>query len=309
MAFKPMGSNKTGGNTTNFEPRNFPVPKAGPRKARISLIVDLGVQEREDFEDPKTKELKPQKPCQQVAVFADLVSDTVDYGGDIGKQHYRMLLNNTFAGVLKGVNFTAVPPKDANGAILEGKPWTLHPANLLTKVAKAVNKPDVITSMDIEQLLNEPFMCDVEVNEKDSGKADKDGKPIIYRNVNFKGASKVPMVETGEEDDDGNPIEVAATIAALKQPARCVTFDNATADDIQFIRGNILKVIKLATNYSGSKMEAAVKEFEAAKGDAPVEEAPAKKEEAKKPVAKAGKPAKAAPPEDDEMDPEEGSPF
>ena len=51
-------------------------------------------------------------------------------------------------------------------------------------------------------------MAQVEVNEKDSGKVDKDGEPIIYRNVNYKGCAEVPL------DDDDQPLPVAE----LKQP-------------------------------------------------------------------------------------------
>ena len=183
MAFKPKQKNTT--TTSTFEPRNFPVPKGGARKARVSLIVDLGTQIREPYEDQDGKRVEP-KPCQQVAVFADLVADTVDYGGEIGKQHYRLMLNKSFAGVVQGINFAFVPPKDAKGNLLEGKPWTLHPANLLTKLAKAVGKPEVATTGDIEQLLGEAFIAEVEVNESEdkNGKKDNDGNIIVYRNVN-----------------------------------------------------------------------------------------------------------------------------
>lgn len=269
MAFKPANANKTSQSSGDFEQRNYPTPRAGSRKARVSLIVDLGVQNREDFEDEKTGEVRPQKPCQQVAVFADLVADTVDYGGTIGKQHYRLLLNNTFAGTLKGINFTATPPKDAKGNMIAGKPWGLHPANLLTKLAKAVQKPEVIESMDISELLDLPFMAQVEVKEKDSGKLDKEGEPIIYKNVNYKGAAEVPL------DDDDQPLPVAE----LNTKALCITFGDAKTEDIKFIRGNILKQIKLANNYAGSQMQKAVEAYEAQSesGDSEVDESPVNK--------------------------------
>lgn len=268
MAFKPKNATATS-SSSNFEQRNYPTPKSGPRKARISLIVDLGEQNREDFEDPITKELKPQKPCQQVAVFADLVNDTVDYGGSIGKAHYRLLLNKSFQGNVQGVNFTATPPKDAKGNLIAGKKWGFHPANLLTKLAKAVGKEEVIESMDVEQLLDMPFSALVEVKEtpaKDD-KKDKDGNPIIYKNVNFKGASPVPPAEDPETGE-----EIPAVVAELKIPAKCITFDNATVDDIQFIRGNLIKMIKLANNYAGSAMQRAIEAFEAKSGNSAPQE-------------------------------------
>jgi hypothetical protein len=289
MAFKPANANNTSSSNQTFEKVNYPTPKAGSRKARVSLIVDLGVQERDDIYELDGKAVpegtegaicKPQKPCQQLAVFADLVADKVDYGGSIGEQHYRLLLNNSFAGKLKGINFTATPPKDAKGNTIAGGKWGFHPANVLTKLAKAVGKPEVIESMDVEELLDMPFMATVEVKTKDSGKKDESGEPIIYKNVNFKGATEVPL------DDDDQPLPVAK----LAQKAQCITFDNAKPEDIKFIRGNIIKQIKLASNYAGSQMEKAIQAFEAERNNAK-EEA----QEEEKPVTKTASKSKAKP--------------
>ena len=302
MSFKPKNSNAPRSSNSGENTGLFPVPKGGSRKARVSLIVDLGEQNRPDFEDEKTGETKPQKPCQQVAIFADLVNDTVDYGGTIGKQHYRLLLNKTFAGEITGINFMFVPPKDAKGKIIEGKSWQLHPANLMTKLAKAVNKPDIIESGDIEQLLDCPFMAQVEVKEKDSGKQNDKGEPIIYRNVNYKGCSEVPL------DDDDEPMQVAE----LNTPAKCITFQNAKADDIKFIRKKLIDMIKLANDYAGSNMEKAIKEYEAQQqasvndSDGEQEEQEEEKPKATKPAAK--KPAKKEP-ESDDGDGDEDSPW
>jgi len=264
MSFKPESSGNTSG--AKFEDTSkLPTPRAGSRKARISLIVDLGKQNREDYEDPVTKEVRAQKPAHQVAVFADLVADVVDYGGKIGKAQYRLMLNKQFMGQVQGVNFQASPPKDAKGNTVAGKPWCLHPANLLAKLFKAVGKAELANddrnnpnSMDINLLLNEPVMCQVEVKETEGKKEDADGNKIVYKNVNFKGVSEIP------EDDDGAKIAVAA----LTQKARCITFSNATADDIQYIRANLIAQIKLANNYAGSQMQKAIEAYEAANGGA-----------------------------------------
>jgi hypothetical protein len=269
--FKPMNAGQT---RTEFEPRGpQPIPKSGARKARISLIVDLGVQQRDDFEEIKdgVTVTRPQKPCQQVAVYADLVNDVVDYGGVIGKQQYRLCLNKQFAGVMEGVNFAASPPKDAKGNLVPGKPWALHPQNLLTKLAKATGHLEIIPDegqygMDISRLLDEPFIADVEVAEKDSGKKDAKGEPIIYRNVNFKGASKVGTKESDDLDDDGNAIEIPDTVAALRNPALCITFDNATEEAVKVLRAGVIKMIKQAENYAGSNMQKAIEAYEAARG-------------------------------------------
>lgn len=274
MAFTP-NTQKTNTTTTTFDPnRKYPEPKAGSRPARISLIVELGTQERPDFEDPKTKEVKPQKPCQQVAVFADLTHDVVDYGGEIGKQPYRLMLNKVFKGDIEGVNFTAVPPRDADGNMIPGRDWGFHPANLLSKVAKAVKKPEVITTMDVEQLLDIPFMAQVEVKKTESkDKKDDNGNPVVFTNINFKGANECPMIE----DEDGN--EVPMKVKPLALEAKCITFKNARKEDIKFIRNSLLKKIKLATDYEGSQMQRAIVAFEAEKNaqqEPFVEKSPAK---------------------------------
>lgn len=297
MAFKPANASRPQGSGEFENTANYPTPRAGSRKARLSLIVDMGTQEREPFEEDDGT-LKEQKPCQQVAVFADLVADTVDYGGDIGKQHYRLLLNKSFQGKIQGINFAATPPKDAKGNLIPGKAWGFHPANLLSKVAKAVGREDVIESMDVEQLMGLPFMATVEVKVTESkDKKDKDGNPITYKNVNFKGAALVP------EDDDGNPIDVAD----LNCEAKCITFDNVTKDDIKFIRAGLRKQIKLALNYAGSKMQKAIEAFEAESGSGGEEQAekpaqaPAQSKEKAKAAASKAK-AKAAPADDADDD-------
>lgn len=286
MSFKPKQSG--GGGT--FEPFNLVVPKKdGNRYARLSLLVDMGIQEREDFVDEQSGEVKPQKACQQVAVFADLVKDVVDYGGTIGMKQYRMLLNKSFKGEVAGVNFYAVPPTDAKGNRIQNKPWGLHPANLLTKIAKAVDMEEVIiddrnnpASLDIELLLDEPFLCNIEIKSTEAkDKKDADGNPIVYKNVNFKGAAPVPT------DDDDQPVAVPE----LETPARSIQFDTATKEDIVFIRSGLLKQIKKALNYPGSQMEAAVQEFEAERAAAAEQEQNGKSDEDDDTPAPAAKPA------------------
>lgn len=303
MAFKPKNANGNSSTQREFDPnRKFPTPKAGSRPARISLIIDLGTQERADFEDPKTKETRPQSPCQQVAVFCDLPNDVVDYGGEIGKQQYRLCLNKTYAGEFSGINFTAVPPRDADGNRIQGKPWTLPPASILTKLAKATGKLDVIESQDIEELLDQPFMATVEVKETESKTAkDDEGNPVKFTNVNFKGCSEVPLVE----DDDGN--EEPMKVKPLASPAMIISFDDAKPEQIKYIRKNILNIIKTAKNYAGSQMQKAVEAFEAGKtqegaANEPQEAPEDKPKQPPKPAAKKAPVKAPEPPADEDMD-------
>ncbi len=310
MAFKPRGQREGSGNSGEYVQRNYPVPNKGPRRARVSLIVDLGVQEREDFDIGKPTQ-KPQKPAPMVAIFADLVNDTVDYGGEIGKAHYRLLLNGTFKGVLKGIPFQPTPPKDGDGNTIKGKQWGLHDNSLITKLAKAVEKPEVQYDMDLEALLGLQFMADVDVNEVASGKDDADGNEIIYKNVNFKSSAKVAPVlkSTGEQDEDGNDIEVEEmpVFNKLKMEPMCITFDNATAESVQFIRANIIKQIKQAQDYAGSNMQKAIEAFEASKGDSSEDSKPAEGKTAPAKAKAAPKPAKEKAPV--EQDPNDDVPF
>jgi hypothetical protein len=266
MSFKPKQTNNSA--PRQFEPFVSVFPKAGNRYGRISLIVDMGIQPREDYEDPKTKEVKPQAPAHQVAVFADLVNDVVDYGGAIGKAPYRLLLNKNFKGEVQGINFSMVPPRDADGNLITGKPYAFHPANLLTKIGNAVNLKDVCVdknknSGDISLFLNQQALFNVEVNstEDKNGKKDKDGNVIVYTNVNFKGISSIP------EGPDGAIPE----LAPLSIPAKCITFDDVTKEDVTFIRYGLRQQIKKAENYVGSPMQAAIEAFEAENGGALVQ--------------------------------------
>lgn len=272
MAFVPENANTTGSVKREYDPsRKYPEPRAGSRKARISLIIDIGKQPREDFEDKVTGEKKPQSPQPQVIVFADLTHDVVDYGGEIGKAPYRLCLNNTYKGDVKGAAFRGVQPRDAEGNKIPGKAWTFHPADLLTKIAKAVQKPEVITTMDIEEFLNQAFMAQVEVKKTETDKKDADGNPIVYTNINYKGGAEIPLVGVVDADgndvldEDGNQIEKPTPVNSLTVPAMIIGFKTATVDQIKYIRPKIVAKIKQATNYAGSQMQKAIEQFEASK--------------------------------------------
>jgi hypothetical protein len=304
---KPKSSGK-GGNGGNYEQRNFPVPKSGARRARLSLIVDLGTQEREpSYIGPDGKLCKPDadgavrkdnKPAHQIAMFADLVNDVVDYGGEIGKAQYRLLLNKSFKGDIQGINFYHCPPIDNKGNIIEGKKWSYHAQSMLTKLGDAIGIENFGVqdeNDDVELLLNGQFIAEVDVKETNSGKQDKDGNDIIYKNVNFKKPAKVPPEM--KEDEDGNEVEVVPTFAKLQQPAMIIGFDNVDEDNVKFLRADIRKKIKLSAEYDtpeGAQMKAAIEAYEAklgikddgdTKADKPAAKPKAAPAKPKKPVA------------------------
>lgn len=321
MGFKPRRTSS--GNSTPREFKELPVPKDGGRPARVSLIVDLGKQERDPFVDPKTKEERPQKPCQQVAIFADLVNDKVDYGGDIGVQQYRLDLGGTFAGKVRGINFQAVPVKDADGNPVKdakGKQkWALPGASLITKLCKAVGRPEIALdegkkeSLDISLLLGLPFIATVEVKET---KKEVDGQERVYKNVNYRGASPIPSMPVLDEDGEPTGEEKPMAVAKLAQTPRCITFENATKEDIQYIRYNLRKLIKTALDYPGSAMQKAIEAWEAENlnregdsSDEGEEETPAPAPAPRPPAKKAAKPVAKPKPEESDEGEDEGLPF
>lgn len=288
MSYKPQaqanstGERKNTGTAPNGVAYKYPVPEGGSQAARISLIVDIGTQERPDFEEKDKAgnviEVKPQKPSQQLIIFADLVDQVVDYGGDIGEKQYRLMLNKNFKGDIAGVNFGAVPPRDADGNLIEGKIWTFHPANLLTKLAKATGNEHILgvdeaTNMDIGALLGAGFYADVEVKSVDSGKKKEDGTPIIYNNVNFKGAAKLPMVK-------GKQLE----IDALQVEPMILNHDNVTEETLVFIRGKVVEMMKLAKEYDGSNLQKLLSKGGSAAKTEPVKAEPAASTSAPEPT-------------------------
>jgi len=275
MSFKPAGQTNSesfedNGPKIDFNAVNAQV-KGGSRPARVSLIVDLGVQEREEFSEDydanKAKHKKAledktgylpalmegqaqqinitQKDQPQIAVFADLVNDVVDYGEVIGKKPYRLMVNGSFGGKLQGIGFAGCYSFDKNGEILKDKGFTFHAQNKLTKLAKATGQTQIISgsgndNMDVSQLLGQKFMAQVDKTEKDDGAK-------VY--LNYKSCSETPMVP----DAEGN--EVPYPVKELVGEAKCITFDNMTEEDKIFLRGNIIKTIKMAKNYQGSQMQ------------------------------------------------------
>lgn len=274
MSFKPASNNTNtegNGSSVDWNAINNQV-KGGSRPARISLVIDLGEQERDNFvEEYKPDDAKhikglaeqggflseedgkqfiniPQKPQDQVAVFVDLTSDVVDYGGEIGKQPYRLLINKSFMGDVAGIGFAGTYAFDKNGNILKDKGFTFHSNSPLTKLAKATKQTQIISgsgvdNMDVSQLLGQPLMVSVDKTVTDDGK--------VY--LNYKGCSEVPMVPSDPSDPDSE--EVLMNVKPLVLEPLVISFDNVTAETKKFIRGDIAKKIKKALNYQGSKIQ------------------------------------------------------
>jgi hypothetical protein len=137
-------------------------------------------------------------------------------------------------------------------------------------------------SLDLELLLNQPFICNVEVKITEKGEGDE---KKTYKNVNFKGSSPVPNVPVldaeGEETGEEKPMKVPA----LQCEPVAIQFSTATVEQLRKakLRSNIIKIIKLANNYAGSPMQAAVEAYEA-ELEAAREAAGEEKQEEEKPA-------------------------
>jgi hypothetical protein len=280
MSFAPETPNAPEGGQPNQKPRVYPVPRAGTRPARISLIVDLGTQEREPFESNfentseqnKTIEERgatvvekggkkilcvPQKPIRQVVVFADLTADVVDYGEGLGMKPYRLMLNKSFMGDITGTTFAGMYPITQDGLDLKGA-FTFHSNSILSKLSKIMGVSDRMLSgkgpdnMNVDLLLNGPFMASIEIKTNESKTAkDDEGKPIVFTNIHFRGASLAPMIPGPDGDEIPYPIP---DVDSETQPMS-ITFDSVTEDNAKFIRADVKRKIMKAQNYGGSKMQ------------------------------------------------------
>lgn len=328
MAFKPAGTVTTINTDADYVKVDWNAinkqVKGGSRPARISLIVDLGVQKRDNFveeyapttakhikalaeqgaelidEGGKTMISTPQSDQPQIAVFADLTHDLVDFGGDLGKQPFRLSLNGSDYGNLRGIGFNGCYSFDKNGQILKDKGFTFHSMSPLTKLSKATKQEQIIAgsgkdNMDVEQLLGQAFMATVVKTEKD----DK-----CY--LNYKGCSEVPNVPSDPSDPDSD--EVQMNIKPLVSPATIITFDTVTPELRKWLRGDVVKKIKEAVNYQGSKMQEVLEggnSDNSASDDAGEDKQPEAKPTPAPKAKVAQKPAKAAV----EDEPDTDSPF
>lgn len=206
---------------------------------------------KSDFEKVKITEqgdkfivnaqVRQPKDRQEIAVFADLVGNVVDYGGEIGKKPYRTLLNKTWKGEIRGLGLAVVPPQKQGGV------WTFAPNSMLTELAK-VTRQNTITDGTVKNDLNniglilgKSLMVDV-VKTEDGDK--------VY--VNVKGISSVPSALAKMID------------YSLVNPVG-ISFDDVSVESLKAagIRGSIIKKIKQANNYQGSKMQKAIEAYEA----------------------------------------------
>lgn len=272
MSFVPKNKgNSEGGSsgpTIDWEAINQAVT-AGSRPARISMIVDMGEQELEDSVydvdpsdarqtkaiedgtgtvekiDGEEKFVRQNNPVQELVIFADLVDDEVTYVEEDGKVPYRIMLNNTWQGEIKGFPF-------AVGNKLDNGNWTYGAKNVLTTLAQATDTQGILdgTDLDPSAMLGKPFMSLI---------VKKQNKEGTRTYVNYKGASPVP--------DLGGYV-----VPDLHVEPMLILFDEATKEQADMLRKGVKDKIKSALDYEGSQMQKAIEASEAGfknRNDAP----------------------------------------
>ena len=185
-------------------------------------------------------QVRQPKDRQEIAVFADLPDTLINYGDDIGTKPYRVCLNKSWMGEIRGLGLAVVPPQKQGGV------WTFAPNSMLTELAKVTRQNTITDGTDknnlnnIGLILGKSLMVDVVKVE--------DGEKVY---VNVKGISSVPNA-------------LAKTIDYSLVNSVGVSFDNVTPDLLKQagVRGNVIKKIKQANNYHGSKMQKAIEALE-----------------------------------------------
>ena len=276
---------------------------SGPKAARISLIVQLGIQERGlGFTREETTEVDTEaeaeaildqlheiggkdvdkitysqvgdkfvvnakiyqkKDAEEVAIFADLPNTLVTYVEGTEALPYRVMLNPSFKGDIKGFPLVSVPPK------VKGGVWTFASNSALTRLAHATGHPEILEDGDdntnIGLILGEPFLVDIK-----------------NKNGFINAGAVMPIMED-------------QVVKPLPFEAIGVSFEGATLEILKKakLRKGIIDKIKLATNYGGSAIKRAIEaleaEYQAGKSSVDSEDEPvaAKKEVAKPATRKA----------------------
>ncbi|MDB4311857.1 hypothetical protein N9937_00365 [bacterium] len=259
--FKPKQTNPSAGSGggSNRPKKEFvtAVPEEdGLRPVAVSMILSLGDQIRPPYnetdkqgneivDEDGNKVVKHPKPCQQIAMYVDLLNDDWDYGDGIGVKQLRKELHDEWAGnIVRGLNFIEVGSYTPEGEYQKGIPWTLPPASMFAKIAKACKAPEVMEAgdygeneneykSDITRFLGKPFMMNAEISR--TPKKDGDGEWVDLR-------LKTPV-----------PLMKGLPCRDLEAKPLFLTFDSEVeeiVENMMFIRANARRKIMKALNYS-----------------------------------------------------------
>ena len=172
----------------------------------------------------------------ELAIFADLVDNDVDYGEEIGTKQYRLMLNRRWMGKLVGFQLKPTPP-------VKGDIWTIRGNTKLAEIAEATGHKDLLEvnleDADWSEMLGEGLNIAVE-------KTGEDGQYIeVGKCVGLKKDRKTKEVEE---------------VTELDTPAVLITFDDCTLEDLEraHLRVDVINKIKQADDYEGSQIQKAI---------------------------------------------------
>ena len=181
-----------------------------------------------------------EREYQELAMFADLTENPVDYGEDIGTKAFRVMLNRRWMGEVNGFQLKKSKPAQKDGV------WTIKGNTKLAELVSATGHKDLLEcdleDADWSEMLGEAFNITIE-KSGDDGQYLNIGKCVALK-------KKKGVLEDVED---------------LEQDAILLTFDDVTVEELELahIRGDIIKKIKKASDYKGSQMQKAIEEFEA----------------------------------------------
>lgn len=323
MAFETYGSGEKQErkSTVDFDALNAYVIETADLKERtvlagiVSGIVDLGLQEQEDAavewkgtEEEEAAEIaaRPgtyfetgpnpdankkgmvrlkrwkQKPIQSVAIavdFPDILLNKGQFFGEEGEEKpLRMYLGGQFYTQEHGAIMGRTTPLKVTKNTKEK--WSFNKKHVFYQMASAAklidaSKDDAFIPADIDKLLGQAFNFEAQIFMKENK-----GKEYYTEYIKFQGA-----LTRGQKAPEG---EVKTFMIQFNK-------ENDLAD-LKELRSHVKNTIKLASNFTGSKLEAQLQELydsyksqsdnQEQDADDNQEEAPAPVVEKKKPVQK-----------------------
>lgn len=211
-------------------------------KTKVLELEDDGTWSvvEEDAEFVVTcNEFGGEREYQELAIFADLTENPVDYGGDIGTKAFRVMINRRWMGDIKGFQLKKSAPTTKDGV------WNVKGNTKLAELATATGCKHLL-EVDLEdadwsEMLGQGLNIGIE----------KSGDDLQYLEVGTCVGLKKRKGQLEEVDE-------------LEQDPILITFDDCTVEDLEaaHIRSDVIKKIKSATDYAGSQIEKAIKEYE-----------------------------------------------
>lgn len=278
MAFKPK-SNNINNSSAERKPFVAIVPEDGLQVVQVGALVYLGEHKklpkfakdgagnREKNDDGNDKVIFPKEGKdteQKVAVYIDLLSQTHDYGEEIGEKNIRLPLHQVVRGISEGIGLTTVAPRNPkDNSYIKGVPWSYAGNSQWNKIANVTTLEDGKTKVadkmckadyknpyhnDISLLLGRPFMFNVEVDVQEVSE---------NKYVNTKLKSPVPLMK-------GIPVPEAKISPVMIQFEDDDLLEEKEelggARKIDMLRMADLRKIVLSLDYEGSKMQEAIRE-------------------------------------------------